>query len=556
MTMYKVILVDDDYPVLETLSEVIDWEKAGCRLQGLYENGLAAMQAVADDLPDIVITDIGMPKMNGIELVRELKALKPDIRTIIVTCHDEFEFAKQALQLNVHEYLLKETLDPDDLNALLHAICDKLDSERRESEQVDRLQKLAQRHRTMLRQQFIRQFLQQPLLHQEAWAKEAKEFGIEFADGFMCLPLIATVNNYQSVKLRFVQEDTLMFAISNVNDEVLRESEQGSAIQPSTDRQQIRVEFFLFNAKCSFLLFFYRRTLSMNIFAEARQWALRLQAAMHGALKLSMSFVIGKESSNPLQLQKNMKQLVDGTKQRFYMDAVSVHHVESFRCSTEDLFEHYDRAMSEMREALSSKQEEKLRQTVARWMSFIKEGRYEPETVKDWVLKLVLDMKLKFHSLRFFRRDDTADILHKEAADLDALHEVQQWLTDHLLSLQARMDEWLVQSRRSEIQRACRYVENNLDKRITLDEVAGHLHLNASYFSRLFRKENGETFIEYVTRMKMNRAKEMLDQTTYSVGTICEMLGYDNQSYFIKTFKGVVGVTPSEYRGRTAASSI
>jgi two-component system response regulator YesN len=88
-----------------------------------------------------------------------------------------------------------------------------------------------------------------------------------------------------------------------------------------------------------------------------------------------------------------------------------------------------------------------------------------------------------------------------------------------------------------------------MDKRITLDEVAAYLHLNASYFSRLFHKENGITFIEYVTRMKMNRAKELLDQTSHSIGKICEMLGYDNQSYFIKTFKNIVGVTPSEYRG-------
>ena len=96
---------------------------------------------------------------------------------------------------------------------------------------------------------------------------------------------------------------------------------------------------------------------------------------------------------------------------------------------------------------------------------------------------------------------------------------------------------------------ACKYVSLNLGRRISLEEVAARLHLNPSYFSRLFKKETGMTFIEYVTRLKMERAKELLDQTPLSVGEICERLGYDNQSYFIKTFKAHAGSTPLEYRG-------
>jgi YesN/AraC family two-component response regulator len=102
----------------------------------------------------------------------------------------------------------------------------------------------------------------------------------------------------------------------------------------------------------------------------------------------------------------------------------------------------------------------------------------------------------------------------------------------------------------NEIASACKYISDNIHRKINLEEVAQYLHLNSSYFSRLFKKEVGETFVKYVVNMKMNRAKELLDQTNYSILEISELLGYDNQSYFNKTFKGSEGISPIEYRNR------
>lgn len=100
----------------------------------------------------------------------------------------------------------------------------------------------------------------------------------------------------------------------------------------------------------------------------------------------------------------------------------------------------------------------------------------------------------------------------------------------------------------TEIANACRYIEENIHRKITLDEVASHLHLNSSYFSRLFKKEVGENFVKYVVNIKMQRAKELLEQTNCTILEISEQLGYENQSYFNKTFKSIEGISPFEYR--------
>jgi two-component system response regulator YesN len=241
--------------------------------------------------------------------------------------------------------------------------------------------------------------------------------------------------------------------------------------------------------------------------------------------------------------------LLVGETQHFYMQEGSIVKMHAVRKSQQDIFAYYEQANSELREVLLSKRPDVVTEVVEKWIALIKEHEFAPETVKDWMLKLLLDQKLKWQSLQSIRPSYSADTLHKEIIDLDTLTEMKCWLTDHLQVVVSLMGTHFGTSMRTEIIEACKYVSLHLDRRISLEEVAEHCYLNPSYFSRFFKKEVGESFIEYVTRMKMERAKELLDQTSHSGSKICEMLGYDNQSYFIKTFKSHAGMTPVEYRG-------
>jgi two-component system response regulator YesN len=195
------------------------------------------------------------------------------------------------------------------------------------------------------------------------------------------------------------------------------------------------------------------------------------------------------------------------------------------------------------------KDESKIAPVVSKWMIHIEEKKYPPELVKEWLLKLLLDLKVKLHALQLFRQDHAVECLHQEILISKFLCELRVLLIDYFKSLLCLSNEVYNQTKRREILDAISYVSMNLEKRVSLEEVAGYLFLNQSYFSRLFKKEMGQTFVEYVTKMKIARAKELLEQTADSVGKICERLGYDNQSYFIKLFKNHVGLTPIEYRG-------
>jgi two-component system response regulator YesN len=533
--MYNVMLVDDDFPVIELLSEAIDWKALGLELVGTYENGMDAWEEAQRSMPDILITDIGMPKMDGLELIGKLKQHKANMRVAILSCHSEFQYAQQAMRLNVQDYLLKDVLNPEDLEHLLHQFKNSLDEERESSWQESNLKQLVQGTKELRKEQWIKNFIEQPLLSPKEWLKEAQEFGL-LLKGEACLPVIGYIEHYRLAKQRFMSDQTLRFAMNNVIEEVLQ-SVPSKGLHAS------------YSSKQSLFLFTYCPSLKLNIYDQAAESLKLVQTALYKSLKLGMSFIIEESCSTAEQLKQSLMSLLGRSEQRFYLEEGSIVKSDSAVKPSGDLFSLYDQTSGEFRELLLAKRPDSVEEVVERWASLIRTNEYAPEAVKDWVLKLLLDLRLKMQSIQMLRPGFSAETLHKEIVNMDSLSELKLWLIERLQALVALAGMGAGTSVRPEVLKACQYVSLNLDKRISLEEVAEHLFLNPSYFSRMFKKETGENFIEYITRLKMERAKELLDQTGYAVGKICEMLGYDNRSYFIKIFKSHVGVTPAEYRG-------
>ncbi|WP_245891208.1 response regulator transcription factor [Desmospora activa] len=528
------MLVDDDYPVLEFLSEAIDWESLGMVLQGTYENGATALEAAARAMPDILITDIGMPRMNGLDLIQRLREKKRELRVAILSCHSEFHYAQQALKLYVQDYLLKDTLDPGDLYKLLHQFKESLEQEKILQLKQIQLETMADRSQATIKERFIRETVDQGITDRNQWKLEAETYGIRFDEGIAYLPMVGMIDGYRSIQRRFRSDDRMRFAIDNVMAEVISNDGLKTVTIP-----------------------YGRRTLLLNPvpinlkatpYDDAIALAQNIQIGFQRSLSISMSFILGDLCQTPEELKGGLTDLLLSSSQHFYMERGGIEKRRCLSFAEDDLFSWYDQANRQFREMLIRKKSNRVDPTVSQWMTLLREKAFPPETVKDWILKLLLDLKLKMQSLQYFRSADHADILHREVVAIDTLAELHDWLVEYFLTVIAVATTILDRSRRVEVWEACRYVNLHLHKRITLEEVANHLYLNASYFSRLFKKETGETFIEYVTRMKINRAKELLDQTSYSVGKICELLGYDNQSYFSKTFKAHVGFTPVEYR--------
>jgi two-component system, response regulator YesN len=533
--MYKVMLVDDDYPVLELLSQTIEWEHLGVKLQGTYENGASAFEAALDEMPNILITDIGMPKMNGIELTKRLKELNPKLQVVILSCHSEFEFAKQALKLQVQDYIVKDMFDPADLCAVIKKVKENLDNQRMKSLKQLQLESMLDKNREDVKIRFIRQTINQSQLTEKEWLIDANALGLQL-DKRGYTATLAFVHDFHLAKEQYLSEDNLTFVINNVMEDLIKES-KSEAVHFSLTANE-------------FILFFPNsKPLKTGFFDDRYESMKKIQKAFKKYLRIHLSFLIGGDCTGLAEIRQEMSMLLSAKQQSFYMQPGTILKRELVQAATEDLFSKYDEASSDFRELLLMRDESMIIPIVSKWINHIEEKKYSPELVKEWLLKLLIDLKVKLHALQLFRQDHAVECLHQEILMSKFLCELGVLLNDYFKSLLYLSNEVYNQTKRREILDAISYVSMNLEKRVSLEEVAGYLFLNQSYFSRLFKKEMGETFVEYVTKMKITRAKELLEQTADSVGKICERLGYDNQSYFIKLFKNHVGFTPIEYRG-------
>lgn len=535
--MYKVMLVDDDYPVLDLVNYAIDWEALGLQVIGLHENGVSALEAAEREMPDIVITDIGMPQMDGLELISRLKEMKPNLRAAIFSCHSEFEYARQAVKLQVQDYLLKDTLDPGDIRTLLTGFIKSLNEEHELQSKQLRMERLVDRNRSLMKEKFIRATLQQPLLDIGKWKVELESFGLPLRGEETIVPVVGFVDDFRSAKLRFQSDEVLRFALDNVMEETILQS-------------GLTAVHFHYSAQETVLLASFQGGLKVNGYDEIRKLILQLQEAV-GTLKLSMSFLIGESCAAPEGIKASIIQIRQDVLSRFYRPKGAILRAGgNVPGSVHDLFAGFHQASEDLRELIIGKRVGEVGATVNGWLTEAEKHMLDPAVVKDWVLKLLLDMRLKLQSVLDYRPSGGANVLPNEALELDTLSELKEWMIGQCLSIIAADHYAGGSTKRTEIAEACQYVAVRLDRKITLEEVAEQLYMNPSYFSRLFKKETGETFIEYVTRMKMHRAKELLETTATPVGKICETLGYDNQSYFIKLFKSFSGLTPVEYRSQ------
>ncbi|MEK4008019.1 response regulator transcription factor [Paenibacillus sp. FSL H3-0333] len=535
--MYSVMLVDDDQPVLDFLSAMIPWDELGLTLHSACKNGLVALEKAQADMPDIVITDIGMPYMDGLELIRELKLRSEELRVVVLSCMDDFTYAQQAVKLMVSDYILKEMISRELITGLLRELCEDLRRRDADKAQTLKWKSMAEHQKVLLKQSVLRRIAARELPDSE-WRADAAELGI-MPDLTAHVAVLCRISGNAGES---EPEELALMSWVESAAEAVRQEDTAAVCLPYSGRDCVLV----FSG-------------GMGNGADSGHISMlgSLRSAIQALPGVTASFQYLCIPAGSGHFREGIIDLLSqGREYAFYLKPGELNGLKMLPPFTEeDLFLHYAEAAQEIREAFLEEAADRLAALLSKWMDTIRARRYAPRQVKEWMLKLLYDNQMRLMARQQYQSTFSLELLHDTLTAIDHIDHLEEWSQQFFSERLPVIREMYQETRRDEIKKVKQYVDRHLNRKITLEEVAEYTHLNSSYFSRLFKKETGMSFIHYVTHTKMEQAKEWLDQSPQSVEQVAEQLGYENKSYFTKLFKLHTGTTPGEFRGEEGSRS-
>lgn len=532
--MMKVLIVDDEIVIRLGLRSMIHWEENGYSIIGEASDGSKALELVHAQAPHIVITDIKMPVMDGIELIKEIIKIKKPPKVIVLSSHNDFELVREAMKLGAVDFLLKMELEPARLLCVLDDTREKIMLESGQSEERGLLERSVRKNIYLLRGALF-----QNIINRTSSDREIREsfdiLSIQLQGNQLCC-LFLKANNYEYYsKFNDADHQVLSFSVINITEEILNEAYTGYCFE--IERGQYCAVIAMEHYAASEIVTTSRQIIDMlrkyiNIevnvgvsrpFQDIKELGSAFREA-GGAAEYSMSFP-GKK----VALWEECKYAVNMKGDRYSMFRQKEKLNQILECFQKDLLiEYFNHLKAEV--SSIALEAEALSQLCVEFyyilMEFIQKHELEP---KQLLKRSNISVKQLVH-------------MESYSAFTLWLEQVQNDLTDYFEENDSNLPRMIAKAKK--------YIEEYHARDITLKEVANVVNLSSSYFSNLFTQHTGWSYTDYLIKVRIDKAKELLKQTDLKVHEIGEMVGYPNCVYFTRLFKKMTGETPMEYKSR------
>ena len=533
--MYKILLVDDEILVRDAIRENIDWGKLDCELIGDCENGKQAVEFVKTHEVDIVLTDILMPYMDGMELSHFLHDNYPDVLIVIFSGFGEFEYAKKAIQYNVSEYMLKPVTAME-LTKVIENMKEKLDSRKKEQRKMESLTQVSQdyhKNANVIRSKAL-DCLVKCTREVQVSLDELERMGITFQAASYRVAVfdIDTYSEMYQMDMDKQQESALMaFVLFNVGDEIVVQEKAGVVYQEGNNRVCI---IFAGNRTKEF---------SENIHRICHE----IQKKVKEVIGLETSIGIGSWVRSPYELIYSYRLAAKAIDYRYLLGGNLLFDMEEKKTDN-SIFLIND--LETLTEAIKSGDRRLMEETLGQIETEIKSALVEKCYACIYLQQVIRAIGNTCQSLS----EEPEKIIAQREALLKAVTE------QRMFSQAAALVEKYAQEVFDELQElnsssgqrqgmlAMDYIQKNyMDPGLSLNSICSYLNISTSYFSTIFKEMTGETFIEVLTRVRMEKAKELLENTTMKNYEIAEKVGFSDPHYFGISFKKITGKTPTEY---------
>lgn len=538
MNLYRIILVDDEEEVRKSIIKKIDWKSAGFQVVGDAENGQEALEKIEVLEPDVVLTDIRMPYMDGLTLSERIRQKYPSIKLVIFSGFDDFDYAKQAIKLNVIEYILKP-VNVEEMTAILKKIKKTLDEEIEQRRNITILRENYRKSLPIIREQFLNDLIRRRIPEDEAKEK-LTDYMIPIIDAKKWVAAAVEVEYGQICREgapSFHQEKELIpISVCQMMKELL---EKDWRVVFFTDPMEMKLVLIAAidqdRTQTGFI------TIMGNVCKEVRR-----------VLEIPVTVGIGRGCTRltdmPLSYQSAVEALgykaIVGTGNTIYINDVEPMSPGKL------IWESQDEA--ELLAAVKFGPQERLIQAVENSLQCLNEAKVHASQIQIYMIRIINSMVRLMQQYDM----DLSEVFGMEGGYQEGIGKVlkQEVFGEWLMKTALRLNQVLSRERESStqqiIEEAARYIQENYpDPELSVEKICRHLHMSPAYFSTIFKKETGQAYTAYLTEIRLKKAVELLTMTKEKTYVIASKVGYQEQNYFSYVFKKRFGVSPTKFRG-------
>lgn len=491
--MYSLFIAEDERIVIEGLTSAINWEDHQIRICGTAADGLDALHQINTLRPDLVMADIRMPGMSGLDLIREAKLVNPELVFLIISGYSEFEYAKRALEMEAVDYLVKPMEVSEILASVRKAIA-KIEKQKEESQLNSKLEQFALE---LEEKQVLDLLLGKKIIRPVSLSRKINEFGVSAI---------------------------LMKAGTERNESLM---------------VQLREQFageYIFGIEGSVVIVSGRP-------AEMREKLIPISEAFHTVIGISL----------PHNRLNDLSACYEEAKEALKIGVFGNKSLTGYE-ELKDYGHHQGtRMIQEIQQFFSKRPHDvfiEMNSLIEKTIRYAEEHKLSPQKTKYLCFNLV--KQFLNHVEKEYELEEKlfgeGFLLYEKLDSMKSLKETERWLKDTVKEAGDYLDQNRLSFNEKLILELKNYLNEHYSEPIVLDDLGKHFYKSPAYLCSLFSKTAGKTIFEYITIIRMENAKKLLRSTNLKISEICILAGYSNHKYFNQVFKKNVGKTPGQYR--------
>lgn len=530
--MLKVLIADDEQKVCQLICNLVDWESLGFEIIGVANDGVSAYKFVEEHAVDLLISDIRMPGCDGLELIQKTKMLYPSIHIVIISGYSQFEYAQSAIRYGVEDYLLKP-IRKKDLIATLTKISEKYKEEIKDVEKWQDIQKRLEENEKKVKRSLLEDILKRP-----------EKFG-----GFFSLEKINTEYHYWFSE-KFYKTFIIKIMLENRKEDMdARRILLQKSIELLNDALAEKCNEAIFNIIDGKIYGLINGTEKEIELVERKLKKVKLDMVrlqdMFGTVVVYIA--LSEKFSDIQDILVNFHDAEEAMKNRFYFSEDSLlKRRESVGDSVKNYIDNaFKKRFLNYIEILDT---ENIGKELENVRENLKNSKYRDGSIVLEVYKEILTLfyfGINTYNISIPNQYEELQLYLENCGTIDeVITYIKQYILQSLLN-------WMEEKKYVEtrpIKVAKQYISDNYYKALTLDIVSKEIGFNATYFSSMFKKETKMNFLDYLKKIRVENAKNLLLNTDQTVEDISYAVGYSDIKYFSRLFKKLTGLTPTEFR--------